>query len=532
MSFMIIRSKHNIDLNKIIHEGIKSLAVSNWLYVLLILSVVSCDEGQAPLATETNEVLSIFPDYKGVSIPVNIAPLNFDIELDAEDYFVELLSNNHRLIPTIKNNTVIIPIGKWRDILRESVKDSIKVRVFAKQNNEWFQYNDFYFKVKVDEMDPYIAYRSIGPGYEKWYKMGIYQRQVSSYHESAVFKNSYSSNNCMNCHSVNAGNPNEFMFHLRAKPSGTYIRTEHEELFLDTKTAHTLSAGVYPSWHPSGKFIAMSTNKIKQVFHNHKNKAIDVFDKASDIIVLDIEKRQITTTPYLASYNRENMPTWSPDGKYLYFIRAKQVNDSIQDFNARYDLLRIAFNAETVEWGKLDTVFEASQLNKSVTYPRISPDGKFLLLTMADYGYFTIHHPEADLYMYDLEKDSCYALSAANSAMAESYHSWSSNGRWIVFSSKRLDGVSGRPYFSYVNEEGQCDKPFVLPLKNPKTHWTRIHSYNIPEFMIDKINIPTRDIKKSINGVAETVTFDSSVNVSSISGATSLEDDKLEPYRN
>ena len=76
-----------------------------------------------------------------------------------------------------------------------------------------------------------------------------------------------------------------------------------------------------------------------------------------------------------------------------------------------------------------------------------------LLLRCSIMATFSIWHKEADLYSIDLENFKAIRLDL-NSDFADSYHSWSSNGKWLVFSSKRGDGLTARPYISYINDNG------------------------------------------------------------------------------
>jgi hypothetical protein len=97
-------------------------------------------------------------------------------------------------------------------------------------------------------------------------------------------------------------------------------------------------------------------------------------------------------------------------------------------------------------------------------------------------------------------------MSELNSSDAESYHSWSSNGRWIVFSSRRDDGSYTRPYIAYF-KEGTASKPFILPQKNPLFYGEFFKSYNIPEFMTRPVRISRRELVNAINQEAKQATF-------------------------
>jgi hypothetical protein len=90
---------------------------------------------------------------------------------------------------------------------------------------------------------------------------------------------------------------------------------------------------------------------------------------------------------------------------------------------------------------------------------------------MCDYGCFPVYRPSSDLYLMDLQAAQpagrySYRRLSINSDASESWHSWSSNGRWIAFSSKRLSHLFTRTYLAYVDDQGTVQKPLLLPQKN------------------------------------------------------------------
>ena len=131
----------------------------------------------------------------------------------------------------------------------------------------------------------------------------------------------------------------------------------------------------------------------------------------------------------------------------------------------------------------MDTLYKAREAGRSVKFPRVSPDGKRLLYTVSDYGNFSIWHKDADLHMLDLSTGAIDSLPEVNSPDVESYHSWSGNSRWFVFSSRRDDGLFTRPYLVHVDERGQCGKPFLLPQASPDYYECSLFSFNVPEFI-------------------------------------------------
>ena len=470
-----------------------------WIYILLSAFVFFSCNRTIPDGKSLDVLPPVFPDYVGVTIPANIAPLNFKVLDKNGKVCVVFTFADNRIIVYGNDGKIKIPESDWKKLLNDAVGQSVNVDVYAMESGEWLKYKPFDVKVAVEPMDPYIAYRLIEPGYTLWGKMGIYQRHLESFKQTAIMENKMTGNNCMNCHSFRMQDPDQMLFHLRETFPGTIVVKGDKIEKLNTKTDKTPSFLVYPSWHPDGRFVAFSVNVTKQSFHmNHPNR-IEVYDEESDVVVYDTETHEIISSPLLFSKDRwETFPTFSPDGRTLYFCSAEP--QKIVEFEKiKYSLCSVSFDPSTRRFGDVvDTLYNAATEGKSVSFPRVSPDGKYLLYTLSDYGNFSIWHKDADLYLYDLTNKTNRALDEVNSNDVESYHSWSSNSRWIVFSSRRIDGLYTRPYFAYIDDEGRAGKPFLLPQKDVDFYHTFMKSYNIPEFIKGKVDISKFNLSQII----------------------------------
>ena len=98
-----------------------------------------------------------------------------------------------------------------------------------------------------------------------------------------------------------------------------------------------------------------------------------------------------------------------------------------------------------------------------------------------------------------------------NSPQTDSYHCFSSTGHWFVFSSKRLDGLFTRPFFSYLDDSGKASKPFVLPQENPGFYDTFIRNYNIPELITGEVTVSPQSIRDKVLEDAVSARMDPSV---------------------
>lgn len=482
------------------------------LIFALIFSALMCSCTRSVVADrQAGTDVEIFPDYRDVVVPPNIAPLNFHITEGADaKAAVKVEHGGRSVFIGAKGGRITFGRRQWRSMMIPG--NVITFTVFIKNGGEWIGYNPFTMTVAPDEVDPYIAFRLIPPGYTMWKEMSICQRNLESYRESRIYNNLQGRGNCVNCHSFRDRDPDDMLFHLRSELGGTYIFRDGKKEKLDTKTENTMSPLVYPYWHTSGDYVAFTVNITNEVVHTRNRNVVEVVDEKSDVVVYDVNKHEIVTSDLLSSEDSfETFPTFSPDGRSLYFCSTKGVAPMPGKFReAKYSLCRVDFNPEDCSFGTtVDTLYNAVADGRSVSFPRISPDGRFLVYALSDYGNFSIWHKESDLYCIDLTTGETTCMDALNSDDVESYHSWSSNSRWLVFSTRRDDGLYTKPYFSYIDADGNAHKPFLLPQRNPRHCYdSKMFAYNIPEFVSAKVTLTGSEIASfARKGKARKLTF-------------------------
>jgi Tol biopolymer transport system component len=471
--------------------------------LITLLLFVSCDETISDARQESAQP-HIYPDYVGVTIPVNIAPLNFCMADEQASLIDAVITDRHgHSLHSQGDESVDFDIDDWQTLLEENRGDSISVSVSAKFDDGWHTYSPFSIYVSADSIDYGLCYRLIEPGYEVWSKMGIYQRDLSSFDERPLIENTQFEG-CVNCHSFNRGNPADMSLHIRGPHGATLLRHDDSPLIAyNTKTDQTLGLCVYPYWHPSGHYIAYSTNTTRQLFHSAHPNRIEVFDEASDLQVYDVEKNELLLSPLVKQDSiYETFPVFSADGRSIYFCAARALPEGSHQLDSiRYNLCRIGFDPATGSFGdRIETIVDAVAQHKSVSFPRPSYDGRFLCYTLSDYGQFSIWHHEADLWLLDLATGESRPMAAANSEDTESFHNWSTNSRWLVLSSRRDDGLFTRPYFCHVDASGTVTKAFMLPQRNPRQFYRdRFFSFNVPEFVTAPVNFDSRQASRIIN---------------------------------
>ncbi|MBG0858706.1 MAG: PD40 domain-containing protein [Bacteroidales bacterium] len=469
------------------------------LLVTAIILLSGCTGKPGANITESTELPIIYPDYSGIILPANIAPLNFLIENDGSSFYAELTSDGAQSVGIkSKDKLIRIPQTKWKELVSTDDFKDLNIDIFVKnEDGGWTKFRRITNRIAPEPVDPYLSYRLLYPGYESWTELSIRQRNLESFREWPIIENSVADDNCINCHSFNNGNTGDFLFHMRGTMGGTYFYSGGELKKTNLKTNEMKNGAVYPRWHPSGRFVAFSSNRIVQQFHSADNKKVEVSDLESSLVLFDLEKNEMIPVlfPDMEKY-MDTYPEWSPDGKYIYFCRTEQIGENYDYRQIRYNLCRAAFDQENRSFGVPETIFDAAKDSKSISFPRISPDGRLLAMTIQDYGCFPIWHKETDIISLDLETMKT-VKPGLNSDFTDSYHSWSSNGRWLVFSSKRGDGLTARPYLAYIDRDGNSGRAFILPQEDPGFYHRFLKSFNIPEFSNVKVNLNPGEIRKT-----------------------------------
>lgn len=504
--------------------------------------LTSCTETPSDVQ-QINQLPSIYPDYIGVTIPVGIAPLDFCVSSFADSLNEE---GTVECVDVVAKGSIggeihsqgefaDFDIDDWHEFVAQNKGGELTFTVCAKKEGKWYQYEDFKIYVSRYDLEEWgLTYRRVAPGYEVFNEMGLYQRDLSNFEEYEIMSNTRTPGYCVNCHTSNRTNPQQFVFHLRGENPMTAIRKDGKQTMYSTATPQTIGLCVYPYWHPEGRYLAFSTNTTRQSFHVTKDERIEVFDQESDLQILDTENDMLILSPLVKTADWETYPAFSADGKTLYFCSARPQNFP-QDFDkVKYSLCSIPFDSYSGKFGdKVDTLIKADPspnlprgggklvaiqsgrfspsgkmsegqrgvAGASITFPRPSYDGKWLMFTRSDYGCFPIWHKEADLYLMNLKTGESRPLDEVNSDDTESFHNWNLNSHWFVFASRRGDGLYTRLYLSSLDDEGKATKPFLLPQKNPKHYYERMmQSYNTPDFTSEKVEFDQRSAASEVLG--------------------------------
>jgi len=488
-----------------------------WLLAALV-AVTGC--GPARPGRELDEAAQagraprIYPDYSGTVIPPNIAPLNFTVQEPGTAYFARIRSESGDPIEVGgRSPDVVIPIRPWRRLLAANRGRRLYFDVWVREGNgRWTAFSPVANFIAEEDIDPYVVYRVVGPVYSRWRAIRICERNLESYRERVLLDNSKFDYGCMNCHAFASNDPQRMLLQVRSGlrdyGKGMLLELDGRIIKVDTRSASVPGVSGYPAWSPDGRAVVFSADKLLQMYHSVRPEIRDTVNLQSDVGVYLVRDARTLTAPALADPNRlETMPSWSPDGRYLYFSSAPapwkgdpgMLPEGFQEL--RYDIVRVRCDFDTRTWGKPETVLSAEDVGLSCVQPRVSPEGRFVLFCGTDYGAWPIHHPATDLYVLDLKTGRHWRL-ACSTDQTDAWHCWSSNGRWIAFSSKKMDGLFARIYISHVDAEGRAAKAFVLPQRDPTHYGQLLCSYTLPELITGPVPTSAQKIARAIRSGA------------------------------
>lgn len=469
--------------------------------------------------------LHLYPDYTYCRLPRNLTPCNFRILTPHTRYRLTVRQGgadglNGNVLYRQRGKTVVQwPLRRWKKWLQAASGDTLWVALSLKQNGQWHQMPPFPLYIDTSAIAPYLTYRLIEPSYQLCNLLTIEERCLENFKTRNLYDNLMNDFNCVNCHTSAWGDPNYSVYHTRFERTGTFVAVDGQLRRVDMTSNRFPQGGVYPAWHPNKRYIAFGTAKAFPFVHSKDIvRRTEVYDSIGDLIVYDIYRNRVLSDARICTEEKEEtFPYFSPDGRTLYFCQSltppkdSAMEDPVDySYKIKYSLVSIEFDAETGAFGRMDTLVDAAESGGTVSFPRVSPDGRFLVFCLSDHGTFPIRHPESDLYILDLTAagegayrragiaDSAIDLASAriyrplggeavNSDKTESYHEFSpagADGRWLMFSSKRDDGMYSRPYFCLIDDNGRASKPFMLPQRHPDFYLTFLKSFNVPVFSL------------------------------------------------
>ncbi len=212
---------------------------------------------------------------------------------------------------------------------------------------------------------------------------------------------------------------------------------------------------------------------------------------------------------------------WSPDEKFLVFSRAvardpyyagqkaSEFANSPDETQIQYDLYRIPFNQG--KGGQPERIAGASQNGMSNDFPKVSPDGKWIVFVQNKTG--LLMRPDSKLYIVPVAGGVARPLRS-NQPVMNSWHSFSPNGRWLVFSSKSPSPYT-RMYLTHIDAQGNSTPAIAIENATAANRAVNIPEFfNLPPDGLERIDAPASEFYRLFDvavQLAEKKQFDAAV---------------------
>ncbi len=445
------------------------------------------------------ELLQIYRPYDKASFPLNIAPPLFKWDdLNNNLWLVEFILENGTGVQVVTRKQSWRPSGRiWSRIKKEAAGQYVRLQVSGykadnnAEENKIHRSHPVSFRISEFPADEVVVYRFVTPSFTAAKTPDIFIRYLSDFKVKTFLpcKGRF----CASCHTFTGKADSEkacVQWRNMVEGGAGFLVYDIKEK-TGERIKIPLGGSTFVSWSPDGKKLALTVRQKLKTSSPVTLETQYAFSPTADIAVYDTEKNSISLLPGASDPEYlENYPRWSLDGETIAFCRDRTESAKEGRYRQKYSIFLIPYNDGN--GGEPVPLKGASFNGMSNYYPRFSPDGKWLSFCRSKYG--SLIKPSSDIYIYSREEGTVRRLECNTEYAADSWHSWSSNSRWLIFTSKRDDGIFARLYLTEINKKGLSSPPVMLPEKEfvPK-------SYNVPEFQKQAPDVDPGKLYKVMN---------------------------------
>jgi len=389
----------------------------------------------------------------------------------------------------------------WNTLKSFSPEENITIEFFGvdKPNKHLISRGKFNFKFSKDNVGASLFYRMVSIGKQLGNYISLVIRDLKSPAYKIVIEKPPT---CVNCHSFSYDGKYLGMDvdGPLGKDKGTYTVTQIKKRTFITLGSlvtwntyqkeiggeHTL--GFMAAISPSGKYVVGTVNeRIFDINYPNSPFPMGFFPFQGHLAYLDTETKVIKSLPGADQPEFVNASSsWCPNNECLAFSRGKAlpINKKTMKVNGysvkidpkvapkfsgdpkepqlKYDIYKIPFNHG--KGGKAVPIVGASNNGMSNSFPKYSHDGKWLVYVQSKNA--LLMRPDSNLFIIPADGGKARRLNSSNRGPMNSWHSWSPNSRWLVFSSKRNTPYT-QLFLTHIDENGIDSPAILIPNSTP-----------------------------------------------------------------
>jgi Tol biopolymer transport system component len=451
----------------------------------------------------------VYPE-DGSLFPPNLCPPHVEWEDPRNDLWqviVEAGEGSERATFLSRSKRWRFPARLWRLLRREAVTRDARLQIkglkltrAGRRVGEVQASEILRFRISRDPADNYIVYRLVSPPFSSSKTPDLFVRDIRE-DKPRLFL-SARRKYCVNCHTFSSkrGNAGKLSLQVRSLAAPGQKLPVYLGLYdIDRNRGYRIQLPfevqmtTFMAWSPDGKKLAFSANQKIAALQPLLYETQLAGMSTSDIAVYELTRNEAYLLPGGSDPNMlEIYPRWSPDGHSIVF---SQCPVGAHPAYMYFDLYAIPFDA-----GK-DSVAQpiegASANERSNYFARFSPDGTWLSFCQCDGG--DLIRSSSDIYLKPGNlKGPARRLECNVPYAADSWHSWSSNSRWLVWASKRDGGIYAYLYLTHIDPDGRASPAIRLPMKKRPDA-----SFNIPEFVAEDPGIREASLFEAIRAEQE-----------------------------